>query len=95
MVGTDIADRVGGEKSGCGDTIKIGQEQGRPHVRSEVADDLDRLDQAPGIGLRNVHERLTRHYGERGKLKLDSPEGRGFIARIELLLERAGQSVVS
>lgn len=57
--------------------------------------DLDPLAQSPGIGLRNVHDRLARYFGDEGKLVVDSPGGKGCVARIELPLERECPTVVS
>ncbi len=72
------------------------------HAVIEVADNgvgmpSDRLlasNQQPGIGLRNVNERLRVIYGESYQLRLHSVPGQGTLARIEIpeLLDSARAS---
>ena len=46
-----------------------------------------------GIGIKNVNARLKKMYGENFKLDFVSPNGHGFISRIELPLkfEKGGE----
>lgn len=72
-------------------SITIRSERRNGHAIIEVVDDgtgmtVERLGSAltDGIGLSNVNERLKVIYGENYALKLQSVEGSGTIARIEI-----------
>ena len=41
-----------------------------------------------GIGLRNVHDRLRLLFGDRARMDLDSPGGKGFLVTLTLPLEQ-------
>jgi len=56
-------------------------------IRDSVAGDVPPAANGSGLGLQNVRDRLSEHYGDRASLTT-TPSENGFTARLELPLER-------
>ena len=57
--------------------------------------DMERASARPGMGLKNIEERLSRAYGERGTLRLISIAGIGTTAEVRLPFSRARTAVAA
>lgn len=72
--------RVSAERRG--DSLRLAVED-----NGKGCSDLSRARAGSGIGLSNVKERLRLLYGDRARLEVDSPNGKGFQAVITLPIE--------
>jgi LytS/YehU family sensor histidine kinase len=51
--------------------------------------DVERAPARPGLGLRNIEQRLSRSYGESGTLRVTSSAGSGTTAEVRLPFTRS------
>jgi two-component system, LytTR family, sensor kinase len=72
------------EAAGRASVLVIAVEDSGPGLR-----DVERPSARPRMGLKNIEERLSRAYGERGALRLTSAPGRGTSAEVRMPFTRA------
>lgn len=85
-----LAIRARIEAAGAASVLVITVADSGPGLR-----DVERASSGPGMGLKNIEERLSRAYGEQGTLRLISTTGIGTTAEVRLPFTRAHASVAA